>query len=1098
MRSVLPIVGGIIGAMVGAPQIGFMIGSLIGNAVDPQVIKGPSIGDGQTQTSREGVARPIIYGTASVSGNIIDRSQIYKSIKRTRQSKGGGPVTEEERMHLTYAIRICEGPIKSVLRIWEDEKLVYDIRANGSQVKAAENEKYKKKFRLYTGDEEQQPDPELEVIHGVGNAPSYRGTAYIVFPRNDVTDRRGSIPNYRFEVAALGIGTGAPAIVGGSHVYAGAPGSMIRSGGVPSGGSPVITNAISPDNRWLVSARSTGSQLPYISELQEDNTYSFVKDIPGANSGRFGFDFSRDGRFLASHGIADTGTDRVIRIYAVANGSFDLIDTVVAYAGPNSGSDVRWNYQGNKLAFGAPSQEPYNSIGTVSVSNNGMLGTPQFRVRQSPVVDPGNGGWPQSGRGIRWSSGGALIARTGTTLYLLRGSDLFVQKQWSLSGGFASQDANWAGNTIVATGIDAVFPSINDSVMHFLNPSGDTPVEVYRRATNDGFGRFQGSEVSIDGRFLYVGVDNMSTPAGSRLGILAFNVQGPSPVLMQRLANDPAGGAITPMAVSKMPSQILIDPTLDSVSSIVLDIADRMGTDESEVNTEEISDLTVRGFVIAQQYTGANALRSLQNTFFFDPSEYDDQIHMIKRGAAVKTVITRDDLTDEPENSERKNALEYPRKLELMYQNAKIGYDAAKATAERNSPTYLSSGEQTLEVPVVMNEDEAAQVADKQLKVAWAEAEGEVKISLPTSFDYLTPTDCIGLALRDTVRRLRIESVERADGVLQLTTKVDRQSAYSSHVTGIPVPEPTAPPETITGDTELVFLNIPAVVDNLDFLHYAVAGTGTAPAWYGALVQREVDGGEFQDVARLVQGATIGELIETVSAASEHYPDTTNTIQVQLFNEMGVGFEATNQENLLRENNAIAIARADGTAEILQYRDSIDHGDGLYTLSYLIRGRLNSGATEHEPGARVVLLSDIEIVQANSTLIGQTLTHRAVSYGQTSDEADDISHLYSPALSQTEFPIDLLDIDTTSDPGNIVVTWSPRERFGTDVAPVRSVNWDHYHVSLSDGSTTLEQEVMTPEATFSASGFTGTITATVSQVNRITGPGPTRTASTEV
>lgn len=197
-RTVLPIAGAIVGAAFGAPQIGWMIGSVVGNAIDPQRIKGPRIGDVNLQTSQEGTPRPIVYGTAAVMGNLIDRGPLEKVITQDRQGKGGGPVVENESLYMTFAIRICEGPIKSVSRIWEDEKLVYDVRPESTILD--DSAKYAQGFTLYKGEETQLPDPDLEMIHGVGNTPAYRGSAYIVFKRKNLTDRRGSIPQFRFEV----------------------------------------------------------------------------------------------------------------------------------------------------------------------------------------------------------------------------------------------------------------------------------------------------------------------------------------------------------------------------------------------------------------------------------------------------------------------------------------------------------------------------------------------------------------------------------------------------------------------------------------------------------------------------------------------------------------------------------------------------------------------------------------------------------------------------------------------------------------------------------------------------------------------------------
>ena len=198
-RTILPLAGAFVGSFFGAPQLGFAIGSVIGNAVDPQRIKGPRIGDANVQTSQEGTPRPIVYGTAAVMGNLIDRGPLNKVITEERQGKGGGPVVENESLFMTFAIRICEGPIGGVLRIWEDERLVYDVRPESEIVQ--DSARYAQGFTLYLGDEDQLPDPDLESIHGAGNTPAHRGSAYIVFKEKNLTERRGSIPQFRFEVS---------------------------------------------------------------------------------------------------------------------------------------------------------------------------------------------------------------------------------------------------------------------------------------------------------------------------------------------------------------------------------------------------------------------------------------------------------------------------------------------------------------------------------------------------------------------------------------------------------------------------------------------------------------------------------------------------------------------------------------------------------------------------------------------------------------------------------------------------------------------------------------------------------------------------------
>lgn len=222
----LGVVGGGVGFYFGGAQgaqWGFLIGSTVGNVIDPQRIRGPSLGDGQTQYSQDGVPRNIIYGTMACRGNVIDRGPLIKKIVEEEQGKGGGPVVETERFYMSYAVAIAESAegtpseIIAIRRVWRDEKLVYDASdiVNRPEVsgsawqrflvsQAALSASFASKVAFYTGKETQLPDPVLEAIHGVGNTPAYRGTAYMRVNLDDLTDRNGAIPDYRFEVVTRG------------------------------------------------------------------------------------------------------------------------------------------------------------------------------------------------------------------------------------------------------------------------------------------------------------------------------------------------------------------------------------------------------------------------------------------------------------------------------------------------------------------------------------------------------------------------------------------------------------------------------------------------------------------------------------------------------------------------------------------------------------------------------------------------------------------------------------------------------------------------------------------------------------------------------
>ena len=164
------------------------------------------IGELASQSAKEGGARPIVWGRVRpISGNIMHSSKpriVRREVKgQSSGGKGGkkkAPKQYEERVFRTYAIRICEGPITGVIRVWRNNKLVYDARGNEWGTK--NNGVFLKLAKFYLGGWGQMPDPALESIWGSGEVPGYRGTCYMVVSDEDLTDLGGAIPQYVFEV----------------------------------------------------------------------------------------------------------------------------------------------------------------------------------------------------------------------------------------------------------------------------------------------------------------------------------------------------------------------------------------------------------------------------------------------------------------------------------------------------------------------------------------------------------------------------------------------------------------------------------------------------------------------------------------------------------------------------------------------------------------------------------------------------------------------------------------------------------------------------------------------------------------------------------
>ncbi len=112
----------------------------------------------------------------------------YKEHQSTESSggKGGGGASVTNYAYsVSFAVALCEGPVTRIGRVWADGTAM-----------SLENVTW----RLHKGEATQAPDPAIEAVEGAGNAPAYRGVAYVVFEDLPLADYGNRIPQLSFEV----------------------------------------------------------------------------------------------------------------------------------------------------------------------------------------------------------------------------------------------------------------------------------------------------------------------------------------------------------------------------------------------------------------------------------------------------------------------------------------------------------------------------------------------------------------------------------------------------------------------------------------------------------------------------------------------------------------------------------------------------------------------------------------------------------------------------------------------------------------------------------------------------------------------------------
>jgi hypothetical protein len=191
--------GGAVFGPVGAIA-GRIAGAIAGNVIDhallggsDRAVEGPRLADLDVMASTEGAPIPRLYGRARISGQVIWATKLEEVVSTRTETAGGkgglaagaSTTTTTYSYFANFAVGLCEGPIGRVMRVWADGNLL-DLAGIT--------------MRVYRGDESQTPDALIVAKEGAGNAPAYRGLAYVVFERMPLENFGNRIPQLSFEV----------------------------------------------------------------------------------------------------------------------------------------------------------------------------------------------------------------------------------------------------------------------------------------------------------------------------------------------------------------------------------------------------------------------------------------------------------------------------------------------------------------------------------------------------------------------------------------------------------------------------------------------------------------------------------------------------------------------------------------------------------------------------------------------------------------------------------------------------------------------------------------------------------------------------------
>ncbi|NVK33683.1 MAG: glycoside hydrolase TIM-barrel-like domain-containing protein [Rhodobacteraceae bacterium] len=239
--------GGVLGKAAGAIAGSVIDQSLFGTS---RTIETGRLSDVTVQSSQEGGSLPKVYGRVRLAGQVIWATSFEEEVSEEKQGgKGGGGGSSTTVRSYSYygnfAVALCEGPITRFGRIWADGKLL---------------DRSSLTIRFYKGDTSQLADPLIAGLQG--DAPAYRGTAYVVFEHLPLEPFGNRLPQLTFEVIRsiepLEDNIRAVTLIPGAGEFVYHPTSVTAQP------LPGVTEAV---NRHVVSARSDWTAA--LDELQD-------------------------------------------------------------------------------------------------------------------------------------------------------------------------------------------------------------------------------------------------------------------------------------------------------------------------------------------------------------------------------------------------------------------------------------------------------------------------------------------------------------------------------------------------------------------------------------------------------------------------------------------------------------------------------------------------------------------------------------------------------------------------------------------------------------------------------------------------------------
>jgi hypothetical protein len=426
--------------------------------------------------------------------------------------------------------------------------------------------------------------------------------------------------------------------------------------------------------------------------------------------------------------------------------------------------------------------------------------------------------------------------------------------------------------------------------------------------------------------------------------------------------------------------------------------------------------------------------------------------------------------------------LELPRRVVTVYRAVSRQYQEGSQQAQRL--VGASAIEEIVELPMALDDQRPAEVAQVLLYDAWAERE-RLALSLPAGAALaLEPADVIEIETPAGLYTARIlRTTYQAMGRVEIEAVTEDAALYTPHALGADLSLP-ADGVAPRGPARLELIEGPLLRDSdPDGVAY-VGAWGLLDSWPGCTLQRSADASAWTEAGAILTAAGVGQLLALPAlTVSADRIDAASAPEVELHRGVLSGVD---DATFLYAPPALLMGD-----EVIAYRDVTDLGGGLYRLGYLLRGLRG---TEHAIGGHVIgercvaLDAALLPVPMDAATLGALRYFRGATFGRTA--IPEHYHLTPAGLGLLPLaPCHLSAVDVGG--GDWSLTWVRRTRRGgawrDAVDATLGEASERYRVEIwREGALLSSTETTAPAATVAALADD---VARVAQISEAAGPG---------